>query len=104
MRVIYGENLERGSFESALYHFRRAGEIQPRLVHSVECAKAHIAMGNRDKARAEVITGLALPLEDVSSWHIYNDGLALKRALDAGKVRTRCAALSFVRARARARV
>eukprot|EP00793_Prasinoderma_coloniale_P003951 PRCOL_00006792-RA len=70
VRVIYGEALERGSFESALYHFRRAGEINPRLVHSVECAKAHIAMGNRDKARAEVAAGLALPLEDPPKPHV----------------------------------
>ena len=88
VRVLYGAKLDKGSFETALYHFRRAHEIKPRLVHSVECAKAHVAMGNRELAIEEVTRGLALPLEDVSSWHIYQDGLRLKAALEEGRMPT----------------
>ena len=59
-----------------------------RVMCTTRPATAHVAMGNRELAIEEVTRGLALPLEDVSSWHIYQDGLRLKAALEEGRMPT----------------
>ncbi len=66
-----------------LRHFKRAAELNPtRLIHRIEIAKTHYALGEHELALKEVTAGLALPIEDLNSYIIKADGEELLRALN----------------------
>lgn len=86
VRVVYGASIGEGSsYKDAFHHFHTAAKLEPnRLIHRVEVAKTHYALGQREEALREVTAGLALPLDDVNAYHIRCDGEELLRALQTG--------------------
>ena len=63
-QTIYGK-LPDASMEKAVECFQRAIALQPRrAIHHLELARAYLALGETQKARQELKTGLALPSTD----------------------------------------
>jgi tetratricopeptide (TPR) repeat protein len=63
-QAIYGK-LPDASNEKAINCFKKAITLQPgRAIHHLELGRAYLALGEKQKAREEFNTGLALPSTD----------------------------------------
>lgn len=60
-KVIYGE-VPTGSYQEALNHFASARRLRPdRLLHQIEYGRTLVLMGQKERGKAEIRRGLAMP-------------------------------------------
>ncbi|MFK7849888.1 MAG: tetratricopeptide repeat protein [Akkermansiaceae bacterium] len=63
-KIVYG-GIPKGSYETALEHFKSARSInRKRLIHQIEYGRTLALMGKDDEAKREITKGLAMPNRD----------------------------------------